>query len=118
MARILSISSSEVLRTTRQMLLEKEGHTAVSPVDIAEVENMPKDEKFDLAIVGHGFRGEEKRRLAHLINHHFPGLPILELCFHSPEIPGADFVLADSPKDLLTAVSEILAGRRVRGFTA
>lgn len=74
------------------------------------------DEKFDLAIIGHTFEGHDKRKIADIINQRFPGLPILELCFHSPDIPGADFILSDSPADLLVAVKEILAGRRVRGF--
>jgi len=118
MTRILSLSSSEVLRTTRQLLLEKEGHSVVSPQNIDEIAALPAGERFDLAIIGHGYRGEDKRRMALLINERFPGLPIPELCFHSPEVPGADFVLSDSPADLLTAVREILAGRRIRGFTA
>ena len=56
------------------------------------------------------------RKIAQQVNHYYPGLPILEMCFNSPEIPGADFVLSDSPADLLTAIKLVLAGRRVRGY--
>ena len=115
MARILSISASEVLRTTRQLVLEKEGYETVSMAD-PSIHNFSKQEKFDLAVIGHTFRGEEKRRVANIINQRFPGLPILELCFHSPDIPGADFIFSDSPADLLVPIREILSGRRVRGF--
>jgi|SRR5215471_4868186 len=115
MTRILSISTSEVLRTTRQLVLEKEGYKAVSVGDPSD-HTFSADDKFDLAIIGHTIRGQDKRRMANIINQHFPGLPILELCFHSPEIPGADFIFSDSPADLLVAIREILAGRRVRGF--
>ena len=76
-----------------------------------------KTEKMDLAVIGHGFRGPEKRKIAHALNLHYPGLPILEMCFHSPEIPGADFVFSDSPDELITAIKHVLAGRRVRGYT-
>jgi DNA-binding response OmpR family regulator len=116
MARILSITPSEVLRTTRQLVMEKEGYQVRSFGEILQSDSIAKDEKFDLAVIGHGFRGDDKRQIANTINRHFPGLPILELCFQSPEIPGADFILSDSPDELLIAIKEILAGRRVRGF--
>lgn len=115
MARIISISPSEILRTTRQLVMEKEGHHVCSLPEAPEDSKL-KDEKFDLAVIGHGYRGEDKRRIANIINKRFPGLPILEMCFQSPEIPGADFILSDSPDELLIAIKEILAGRRVRGF--
>lgn len=115
MARILSITPSEVLRTTRQLVMEKEGHQVRSLGEIPH-DSLVAEEKFDLAVIGHGFRGEDKRQIANAINRQFPGLPILELCFQSPEIPGADFILTDSPDELLIAIQEILAGRRVRGF--
>ena len=116
MARILSISSSDVLRTTRQLVLEREGYQVRSLKEARNSAVFAEDEKFDLAIIGHTFEGHDKRRIADIINQRFPGLPILELCLHSPDIPGTDFILSDSPTDLLVAVKEILAGRRVRGF--
>ncbi len=117
MAKILSVASSEVLKTTRQLLLEQEGFAVCSALTLAEVETLGQKEKVDLALIGHGFRGLEKRKIAHTVNHYYPGLPILEMCFHSPEIPGADFVLTDSPHELITAIKLVLAGRRVRGYT-
>ena len=117
MATILSVASSEVLKTTRQLLLEQQGFSVCSALTLAEVESIGKTEKVDLALVGHGFRGPEKRKIAHAVNHYYPGLPILEMCFQSPEIPGADFVLSDSPDELIRAIKQVLAGRRVRGYT-
>ena len=117
MARILSVSSSEVLKTTRQLLLEQQGFSVCSALTLAEAESFVKAEKMDLAVIGHGFRGPEKRKIAHALNLHCPGLPILEMCLHSPEIPGADFVFSDSPDELITAIKHVLAGRRVRGYT-
>ena len=116
MARILSISPSEVLLTTRQLVLERAGYQVVSLGDLGQGYTFSKNDKFDLAIIGHNFRAEEKRKIAKIINQQFPGVAILELCFHSPEIPGADFIFNDSPDELLSAIKEILAGRRVRGF--
>ena len=117
MARILSVASNEVLQTTRRLLLEQQGFSVHSALNLAEVEAMDKASPVDMALIGHGFRGSDKRKIANLINHHYPGLPILEMCFNSPEIPGADFVLSDSPHELIAAIKMVLAGRRVRGYT-
>ncbi len=117
MAKILSVAASEVLKTTRQLLLEQEGYSVCSALNLVEVETLAKTEKVDLALIGHGFGGPEKRKIARAVNQHYPGLPILEMCFHSPEIPGADFVLSDSPAELINAIKQILNGRRVRGYT-
>lgn len=116
MARILSITPTEVLRTTRHLVIEKEGYEVRSLADAPTAEAFVRHEKFDLAVIGHGYGGNDKRRIANAINQLFPGLPLLELCFQSPEIPGADFILSDSPDELLAAIKEVLAGRRVRGF--
>ena len=117
MAKILSVASNEVLGRTRQLLLEQEGYSVLSALTLEEVERLGPAEKFDLALVGHGFRGPEKRRMARTVNSVYPGIPILEMCFHSPEIPGADFVLTDSPAELVKAIRQVLNGRRVRGYT-
>ncbi len=117
MAKILSVASNEILGTTRQLLLEQEGFSVSSALSLPDVEKIGPTEKLDLALIGHGFRGPDKRQLAHTINHLFPGIPILEMCFHSPEIPGADFVLSDSPAELIKAIKQVLTGRRVRGYT-
>src|ERR1041385_3631460 len=116
MGSSLSVSSSEVLKTTRRLLLEHQGFSVCSALTVAEVESLGKTEQVDLALIGHGFRGSDKRKIANVVNHYYPGLPILEMCFNSPEIPGADFVLSDSPDDLIAAIRLFLAGRRVRGF--
>jgi hypothetical protein len=117
MAKILSVASNEVLGTTRQLLLEQEGHSVYSVLTVPDVERIGKDEKIDLALIGHGFRGPDKRKMARAINHFYPGIAILEMCFHSPEIPGADFVLTDSPAELIKAIRQVLNGRRVRGYS-
>ena len=116
MAKILSVAFSEVLKTTRHLLLEQQGFSVYSALNLAEIEAMGKLSDVDLALIGHGFRGAEKRKIAHIVNNHCPGLPILEMCYQSPEIPGADFILTDSPDELIAAIKLVLSGRRVRGF--
>jgi hypothetical protein len=117
MAKILSVSSSEVLSTTRQLLLEHQGFTVCAALTLAQEALGQTSEKVYLALICHGFRGVEKRKIAHTVNHYYPGLPILEMCFHSPEIPGADFILSDAPHELIAAIGLVLEGRRVRGYT-
>lgn len=116
MAKILSIASTPILKTTRQLILENAGHCVVSFDRIPQVQELEANAKTDLAIVGHGFPGSDKRKIALTMNQVFPGIPILELCMYSPEIPGADFILSHSPEDLLGAICTLLSGRRVRGF--
>jgi DNA-binding NtrC family response regulator len=116
MAKILSIASTEILKTTRQLILEDAGYEVVSFSSVPLIQELEKAGKPDLAVLGHGFRGSDKRKLALALNQLFPGIPILEMCIHSPEIPGADFIVNNSPEHLVSAISEILAGRRVRGF--
>lgn len=117
MARILSIASTEVLKTTRHLILENAGHCAISFAHVPTMEQLESADKPDLVVVGHGFGGSEKRKIALTLNQLFSGIPILEMCLHSPEIPGSDFILlSNSPEHLESAISEILAGRRVRGF--
>lgn len=116
MAKILSVASTEVLKTTRQLMLEQEGHSVCSALTLAEVEKLGHLEKVDLALIGRGFPGPQKREIARLVNLLYPGLPILEMCNHSPEIPEANFVLSDSPDDVIQAIRHILEGRQVRGY--
>jgi hypothetical protein len=116
MARIVSIASTEILKTTRQLILQNAGHEALSFSSTSGIQELDGDWKPELAVVCHGFRGSDKRKLALALNQAFPGLPILEMCMNSPEIPGADFILSHSPEHLLIAVQDILKGRRVRGY--
>lgn len=118
MARILSVASTETLKTTRQLILQNAGHEVVSFSSVPLIEDLEQIEKPDLAILGHGFRGSDKRKIALALNHLFPGIPILEMCMNSPEVPGADFILSNSPEHMISAIDEVLAGRRVRGFTS
>ena len=116
MARIVSIASTEILKTTRQLILQNAGHDALSFSSVSGIEEADGGWQPELAVVCHGFRGSDKRKLALALNQAFPGIPILEMCMNSPEIPGADFILSHSPEHLLTAVDDILKGRRVRGY--
>jgi hypothetical protein len=107
-----------MLKTTRQLILQNAGHEVVSFASIPAIQELESTAQAELAVIGHGFRGSDKRKVALALNQAFPGIPILEMCMNSPEIPGADFILSHSPEHLLTAVKDILSGRRVRGYIA
>ena len=74
MGKILSVASSGVLKTTRRLLLEHQGFIVCSALDLAEVESLGKTpEQVDLALVCHGFRGAEKRKIANVVTTFIPG---------------------------------------------
>lgn len=77
MPKILSVAFTDVLSKTRQLQLEQQGYSVCSIRDLSEIEALGKTEKLDLAVIGHGFPGPEKRRFALAVNQYFPGLPIL-----------------------------------------
>ena len=61
MAKILSVASSEMLKTTRQLLLEQQGYSVCSALSLAEVDALGKEKTaVDLALICHGFGGVEK----------------------------------------------------------
>ena len=88
MAKILSIAFTEMLKETRHLILETAGHEVISFSIMPGISDLEGLGKPDLAVVGHGFPGPAKRMIALQLNQHFPGLPILEMCMNSPEIPG------------------------------
>ena len=116
MARIVSIAATEILKTTRQLILQNAGHEVLSLSSVSGIQEVDGAWKPEMAVVCHGFRGADKRKLALALHDVFPGIPILEMCMNSPEIPGADFILSHSPEHLVIAVQHILKGRRVRGY--
>jgi DNA-binding NtrC family response regulator len=105
---ILSISPSQALLTTRQMLLEREGYAVVSCANFREMELACTDCRFDLGIIGHSLEANTKRALAARIRDLSPGTPILEMCHISPEITDAEFITSDNPTELIRHVREIL----------
>jgi hypothetical protein len=46
MAKILSVASSEVLKTTRQLLLEQQGFAVCSALTVEEVPALGKEERW------------------------------------------------------------------------
>jgi len=92
MATILSVASSEVLKTTRQLLLEQQGFSVCSALDLAEVESIGKNHKVDLAhgiILGRGRHGRERpqdgkdHRLAIRLHHQPPRGRVIAPAFMS-----------------------------------
>jgi CheY-like chemotaxis protein len=106
---ILNVSIADNLRRTRAMVLEEAGFNVTSAANLREAEHVCRRAAFDLIIIGQGFSGDDKRRIASAVRTLLPAAPILELCRISPEINSPDHVLYDpSPDDLVDFVQRLL----------
>lgn len=112
MARILSVSYSQLLLRTRQMLLESKGHQVVSSLGFTRSLNYCKRKKFDLFILGHSIPPSEKRALISAFREQ-NRVPIISLR-RSPGdqlVDGADFHTETDPELLLQLVDQILSDK-------
>jgi CheY-like chemotaxis protein len=110
---ILSVSSAENIRKTRELLLESIGYSVLSVAARRDMEHACRRGIFDLIIIDHLFTPQEKRGLAEAARLHCPRVPLLELCRISPEIPDAEFILREpEPEAFLSTVKQILTSFR------
>lgn len=109
--QILSVAGTEALRKTRELLLKQAGYLVVSAMTTRELNHVCRRTVFDLAIVGHAFEEDQKRKVAEVIRQLCPGLPILEICRISPVVPGVEYLLRNpDPDELVKEVNRILRG--------
>ena len=110
MAKILSISYDVSLLLTRQLLLERMGHTVHSAEGFAKAFELCDSQSgnFDLVVLGHSIPHEDKIAM---VNHckSVCKCPVLALLRHSESpVPGADkSVDVSDPQAFLGAVDEI-----------
>lgn len=109
MARILSVSYSEVLLKTRQMLLEPEGHEIFSALGFSDGIAQCKQGGFDLFILGHSLPYSDKQELVTTFRKHSDA-PIISLRGHSGQRPveGVNFEIETDPEELLRLVRKVL----------
>jgi hypothetical protein len=107
--QVLILSATESLRRTRELLFTEAGFGVVSVSGTRDLEHVCRRSRFDLAIIGDAYQGEQKRRFAEIIRRHSPDTPILEICRISPEIPGPEYVLySPEPTELVQTVKSAL----------
>ncbi len=105
---ILSISSNPAVSETRRMVLEQRGYKVAEAADFHEISDQCSNTHYGCAVVGTDIDPKMKRAIAAVLEKLCPGLPILEICRISPEIPGAAMLDSDSPEALVKAVDDLL----------
>lgn len=112
MALVLCTGFDPSVVRTRQLILERAGHTVIPVLDEAAIPTICKQNKFAVAVVGQAMSAGNKRRIAHCIRESCPGTKVLELysVASGKVLEDADSwmeVLTDLPQDLETRVTEL-----------
>jgi DNA-binding response OmpR family regulator len=116
MGRILQVSDDSGLLTTRELLLRAQGYEVTSALGTSEGINYCAARKFDLLIVGHSMRHEDKIALVKAFRAHHKETPILALHRHNePTLEDADYEIPPDPEVVLSAVASLTAARRASG---
>ena len=114
MALVLCTGVDLSLVHTRQLILERAGHTVVSALDEPSLLAACERNKFDVAVVGQTVSAKVKRRIARVVRENCPNAKLLELYALSTGkvLEDADAwleVLADVPQELVTRVDALAA---------
>jgi hypothetical protein len=110
MALVLSIGTDVVLTQTRQLILEREGHSVISVIDEKSLASACEVYEFDVAVLGQGLSAQMKRRATDLVRHHCPNVKVLELHLTGRALDDADSWLqvpAQMPQELAERVTEL-----------
>jgi hypothetical protein len=79
MALVLCTGVDPVLMHTRQLILEKAGHTVIGALDERSLEKACATHKFDVAVIGQTVSAQAKQRILQVIREKCPTAKILEL---------------------------------------
>lgn len=110
MAFVLSIGADAVLMKTRQIILEREGHSVITVTDEESLASACKLHVFDVAVLGQALSSKMKRYAADLIRCHCPNVKLLELHSTGSSLDDADSWLqvpAETPRELAERVAEL-----------
>jgi hypothetical protein len=114
MALVLCTGVDSAVVRTRQLILERAGHTVVSALDEPSLIAACGQHEFQVVVVGQTVSANIKRRIARLIREGCPGAKVLELYTLSTGkvLEEADSwleVLADVPQELAARVADLAA---------
>jgi CheY-like chemotaxis protein len=119
-AKVLCIGADNAVMQTRQMLLEKAGHSVTAATDLRQIVAACEHTQFSVAVLGQHVPAKEKLRVSEVVREHCPNAKILELhASLSPAMPNADAHISvntdDFPEQLISAVSGLTTRRKRRG---
>jgi len=116
MALVLCTGVDPVLMKTRQLILEKAGHTVVPTFDEREIKAICGSRKFDVAVIGQNISPKAKARVLDIIREHCPEVRILELTrpYASKVLEDADawLEMPAEPQELAEAVNSLASDRK------
>lgn len=122
MALVLSTGADTVLMRTRQLILEREGHSVITVCDEELLASACELHVFDVAVLGQALSANMKRHDADLIRRHCPNVKLLELYSGGWSLNDADSWLqvpSETPGELAVRVTELSQRTiRRRGLTA
>ena len=110
MALVLSIGADAVLMKTRQLILEREGHSVITASDEKSLASACELYVFNVAVLGQALSSNMKRHAADLIRRHCPDVKLLELYSTGWSLDDADSRLqvpAETPRELADRVTEL-----------
>jgi len=103
--RILSIATHDLLRASRQMVLERGGYAVVSASTLEQVEAACQGGRFDLVLLGWTVRPAAKLSAAAIVRRFWPQALVLDLCRGKSVVAGAEACSAQDPSDLLATLA-------------
>ena len=111
--RILSVASHELLRSSRQLLLEQGGYKVVSAANLQQVEAACREIQFDLVLLGWSVAQENKLAAARLVQRLLPAAIILDWARGKTRIRGATHFQSHDTDQLLQYIGKLLRGNPV-----
>jgi len=79
MALVLCTGVDFALVRTRQLILQRAGHTVVIAMNESAVVSACEQHEFDVAVIGQTVSSQTKRQLGSLVRQHCPTAKVLEL---------------------------------------
>lgn len=112
MALVLCTGSEPVVMKTRQLLLERAGHTVILASNHSQVEKACESHQFDVAVIGQNVSPAVKERFFLLLREHCTTAKILELHrpFNEKVLQEADAWLvmpSETPEELAELVTAL-----------
>lgn len=112
MALILSTGIDPILLKTRELILERSGHSVVSAMTESEVRDACRQHVFAVAVVGQALSPGSKTRIQRIVRVHCPAAKILELhpANSEPVLRHADAWLEvplENPGELVSRVTAL-----------
>jgi CheY-like chemotaxis protein len=110
-AALLLIVATEPALRLRLEWLERAGYRVKTACSLKDVDLACQGQIFDIVLIADSVEPRMKKAISHVVRHHLPEAPILQMGRIRPDIDGNSFVTGDSREGVLQSVSQILERR-------